>query len=294
MSEDKKVIRDLSRIGIYGNLLLTAFKLFAGIVGKSGAMVSDAVHSLSDVAATLISAIGALIAGRSADKEHPYGHDKFESIATVVLGVILAGTGIGIGVSSVKELMNGTGAGNLSLLPMIAAVVSIVCKYAMYRYTVRCAEKIGSTVFRADAYHHLSDALSSVGALIGIIAARLGFAAGDAIASFAICVCILKIAWDILRDSLGTLTDASCGKDFEKKLRECAERVEGVVRVDALMTRRFGSKAYADLEIAVDGTLPLTEAHEIAEEVHRSAETQFPSLKHIMIHVNPSEDDWDK
>lgn len=289
MSEERKIIHRLSSVGIHGNLLLSAFKLFAGIYGSSGAMISDAVHSLSDVLATIISRIGAELSEKAPDEEHPYGHDKMESFATVVLGVILIVTGASIGISAVKKLCSPALAdGRLpSLLPMIAAVVSIVSKEAMYRYTMHYANVLNSSVFKADAWHHRSDALSSIGALLGIGASRLGLPAAESVASLVICVFIVKIGADILVDALRTLVDSTCGSGFEQQLRQCVLSVDGVEGIDLLRTRRFGSSAYADLEIRVDRTLSVVEAHDIAEQVHRSAEAAFPGLKHIMIHVNP-------
>lgn len=289
MSDEKKIIRRLSSVGIHGNLLLSAFKLFAGIAGASSAMISDAVHSLSDVLATLISKIGAELSNKAPDEEHPYGHDKIESFATVILGAILIGTGMAIGISAVKKLVSPTldEAGLPTVLPMIAAVVSIVSKEAMYRYTMHYATELNSSVFKADAWHHRSDALSSIGALFGIGAARLGFPAAEPVASLIICVFIVKIGVGILIDALRTLVDSTCGSGFEQQLRECVLSVPGVVGIDLLRTRRFGSSAYADLEISVDRSLSVVEAHDIAEQVHQYAESTFKDLKHIMIHVNP-------
>lgn len=289
MSEEKRIIKRLSSVGIFGNLLLSAFKLFAGIYGRSGAMVSDAVHSLSDVLATLISKIGAELAHKAPDTEHPYGHDRFESFATTVLGAVLIVTGIGIGVSAVRQL---TGAGGAEpqlpgILPLIAAAVSIVSKEAMYRYTIYYADKMNSSVFRADAWHHRSDAFSSIGSLIGIAGARLGVPAMEPVASLVICVLIVKVGAEILIDALRSLSDSACGAGFEEQLRECVLAVPGVERIDVLRTRRFGSNAYADLEICVDRNLTVVEGHDIAEAVHKEAEKRFTNLKHIMIHVNP-------
>ena len=288
--DQQTIVKKLSRVGILGNVLLSAFKLFAGIVGKSGAMVSDAVHSLSDVFATLIAVIGVRLSRRQEDSEHPYGHERLESVASLILGLILAGTGIGIGYGGIRKIFFEQDALEVpTLLPLIAAVVSILVKEGMYRYTMYYADKLDSAAFRADAWHHRSDALSSVGSFIGIGMARLGFPIMDPIASLLICALILKVAFDIIREALAQMLDTSCGKDFEQKLRKFVEEQPGVEHVDLLHTRQFGNKVYVDLEIAVNRDLSLGEAHAIAERVHGNMEQAFPKVKHVMIHVNPWE-----
>ncbi|MER2150729.1 MAG: cation diffusion facilitator family transporter [Candidatus Limivicinus sp.] len=288
--DQRKIVNKLSRVGILGNVLLSAFKLFAGVFGKSGAMVSDAVHSLSDVFATLIAYIGVRLSQRQEDTEHPYGHERLECVAALILGLILAGTGLGIGSSGIRKIFFERAALETpTLLPLIAAVVSILVKEGMFRYTMHYAEKLDSAAFRADAWHHRSDALSSVGSFIGIGMARLGFPIMDPIASLVICVLILKVAFDIIRDAITKMLDTSCSDDYEQKLRRFVEEQPGVEGVDLLHTRQFGNKVYVDLEIAVNRDLSLGDAHAIAERVHSGVEQNFPNVKHVMIHVNPAD-----
>ncbi len=290
--EEQKIVKKLSRVGIFGNVLLAAFKLFAGIFGRSGAMVSDAVHSLSDVFATLIAYIGVRLSQRQEDAEHPYGHERIECVASLILGLILAGTGAGIGYAGIRKLFFAGEAPEIpTLLPLIAAVVSIVAKEGMFWYTMYYAKKLDSPAFKADAWHHRSDAISSVGSFIGIGLAKLGFPIMDPIAGLVICLLILKVAFDISRDAISKMLDTSCGNDVEKNLRSFIEEQPGVCRVDLLHTRQFGSKIYADLEIAVRSDISLVDAHAIAEQVHAAVERRFPGVKHIMIHVNPAETD---
>ena len=286
---NQSIVNRLSRIGIIGNILLSAFKLFAGLAGKSGAMVSDAVHSLSDVFATLIAFIGVKLSQRSADARHPYGHERFECVASLVLGIILAVTGLGIGWAGVQKLIGGNYS-QLAVptaLPLIAAAVSIVVKEGMYWYTMYYAKKLDSAAFVADAWHHRSDALSSVGSFLGIGAAKLGFPIMDPIASVVICLFILKVAYDITKDSLRKMLDTSCSRDTEKEMRDFIAAQEGVEQLDLLQTRLFGNKVYMDVEISVERDSSLLEAHDIAERVHAAVEHQFPNVKHVMIHVNP-------
>ena len=288
---EQKVINRLSRVGIFGNVLLSAFKLLAGIFGRSGAMVSDAVHSLSDVFATLIAWIGVRLSRQQEDTKHPYGHERFECVASLILALILAGTGIGIGWTGAQKLFFSRGSIEIpTLLPLIAAVVSIVVKEGMFRYTMYYAKKLDSAAFKADAWHHRSDALSSIGSLIGIAMARMGFPFMDAVASLLICVLILKVAFDIFRDAISKMLDTSGGAALEQKLGAFIEAQEGVERIDLLHTRQFGNRVYVDLEIAVESGISLLEAHRIAERVHSAVEQAFPNVKHVMIHVNPKDE----
>lgn len=299
--KDNKIITDeksvnhiiwmSSMVGIVGNILLSAFKLTAGIVGKSSAMISDAIHSLSDVFATLIALIGVKMAKRGADKGHPYGHERLECVASLLLSIILFATGVGIGYTGLKVIFfSGKSAPVVpGRIALIAAIVSIITKEIMFWYTRWCAKRICSSAFMADAWHHRSDALSSVGALIGIAGARLGYPILDPIASLVICGFILKVAVGICKDALSKMTDHACSDEFEDSLRECILEQGGVLGIDLLQTRQFGEKVYVDAEIRVDGSKPLTDAHEIAEAVHEQIEHTFPTVKHVMVHLNPQE-----
>ncbi len=288
--EENRIITKLSLVGILGNVLLAAFKLFAGLFGKSGAMVSDAVHSLSDVFATLIAYIGVLLSKRREDAEHPYGHERLECVASLILGLTLGGTAVGIGYSGIRALLSEQDTPTIpTLLPLVAAVVSIVVKEAMYQYTMHYARKLDSAAFKADAWHHRSDAISSVGSFIGIGLARIGFPFMDPVAGLIICVLILKVAFDISRDALDKMLDTSCSNETERQIRSFIESQPGVKHVDLLRTRQFGNKIYVDLEIAVRRDISLVDAHAIAESVHSRVEENFPNIKHVMIHVNPEE-----
>ena len=288
--DENIILKQISFVGIVGNILLSAFKLFAGIYGHSGAMISDAVHSMSDVFATFIAFIGVRFSKKGADKQHPYGHDRIECVASLLLGLILLGTGLGIGKVGLEKIL----AGNYEALAvpgtiaLVAAVVSIVVKEAMYWCTRHYAKILNSAAFMADAWHHRSDAFSSVGSLIGIGGAMLGFPVLDSVASVIICLFIVKVAFDVLADAVKKMLDTSCDEDYEKELLEFITAQDGVVQVDLLQTRMFGNKVYIDLEITVEGSSSLREAHNIAEQVHHNVEESFPNTKHIMIHVNPT------
>ena len=272
------------------NLILSVFKLIAGIVAGSGAMISDGIHSASDVFSTFIVIIGVRISGKASDEDHPYGHDRFECVASIILSILLGATGLGIGMAGIEKLTGGN-YGALTIpgyLALAAAVISIIVKEGMYWYTRGAAKKVNSGALMADAWHHRSDALSSIGSFVGILGARMGFPVLDPLASVVICIFIIKAAVDIFRDAIGKMTDKACDDDTVDKMHQCILTIEGVLGVDLLKTRTFGSKVYVDIEICADGGKTLRETHDIAENVHHAIEREFPLVKHCMVHVNPA------
>ena len=285
----EQIAMRVSYISILGNVLLSVFKLMAGIFAHSGAMISDAVHSASDVFSTFVVMIGIKISARASDKEHPYGHERMECVAAIVLATILCITGLGIGKNAIAKLQDGNYAGMVipGILALVAAIVSIVVKEAMFWYTRGAARKIDSGALMADAWHHRSDALSSVGALVGILFARNGYPVMDVVASLIICVFIVKASYDIFKDAVDKMVDKACDEETERELKNFVEAQPGVLGVDLLQTRVFGNKIYVDLEIGADENSTLKESHQVAEQVHDKLEIQFPKVKHIMIHVNP-------
>ena len=291
-SWEQQTAMKVSGISILVNLLLSIFKLIAGIAAHSGAMISDAIHSASDVGSTFIVIIGVRLSAKKSDKEHQYGHERMECVSSIVLAGMLLVTGLGIGITGVRDIVKSTSGGTIAIpgtLALIAAVVSIVTKEWMFWYTRGAAKKINSGALMADAWHHRSDAMSSVGAFVGIFGARMGYPILDPIASVVICLLIGKASIDIFRDAVDKMVDRSCDRQTEESIRRTVLSVEGVKRVDLLQTRLFGSKIYVDLEIAADGTQTLDEAHQIAEHVHHAIEHTFPDVKHCMVHVNPAE-----
>jgi cation diffusion facilitator family transporter len=285
----QKTANRVALVSIIGNIVLALFKLLAGILASSGAMISDAVHSASDVFSSIVVIIGIHISSKESDKDHPYGHERLECVAAIILATILFITGFSIGFGAVKTIAAGNYADLAvpGVLALVAAIVSIVSKEAMYWYTRVNARRIDSAALMADAWHHRSDALSSVGALIGIAGARCGFPIADSIASLVICFFIAKAAYDIYHDAVDKMVDHACDEKFEEEIRTCVTAESGVIRIDELRTREFGNKIYVDIEIAADGDKTLRESHAIAERVHNAVETRFPKVKHVMVHVNP-------
>ena len=279
----------VSAVSIAVNLLLSVAKLAAGLIARSGAMVSDAVHSASDIFSTIIVIIGVKLSGKAADREHPYGHERMECVAAILLAVVLLITGIFIAQEGVQRILSADSEPLPvpGVLALVAAVVSILTKEAMFWYTRRYARKLGSSALMADAWHHRSDALSSVGALVGIAGARMGVPMLDPLASLVICAFIAKAAFDIFKDAVNKMVDHSADAETEAAIRDYVTSHDQVRRVDLLRTREFGNRLYIELEIALDGSLTLDEAHAVAEAVHDGVEQAFPSVKHIMVHVNP-------
>ena len=250
-------------------------------------MISDAIHSASDVLSTIIVIIGIYISKKAPDQKHQYGHERFECLAAIILAVILTFTGISIGFSGITNILNGSNTKIPSLLPLIAAILSIVIKEWMFRYTKKAAKKLNSAALEADAWHHRSDALSSIGAFIGILGTKIGLTFFDALASTLIAFCIIKVSYDILKDALAKMLDTSISEEEENNIKELIKSNNKVLAIDDIKTRLFGAKMYVDVEIAVDPTLTLIEAHNIAEEVHFLVESNFSTCKHCMVHVNP-------
>ena len=280
----------VSVLTIIVNILLSAFKLFAGVFAHSSAMISDAMHSFSDIFSTIVVIAGVKMAARQSDANHQYGHERFESVATILLSFFLFAVGLGIGYNGVYKILfsNSNAIAVPGQLALVAAVISIAVKEWMFWYTRRAAHKTNSGALLADAWHHRSDALSSIGSLLGILGARMGYPILDPLASVIICLFIFKVAFDILMDAIKKITDEACDWETVNQLNLVITSHDGVDRIDLLRTRKFGNKIYVDLEIAVDGNLSLKHAHAISQKVHDAVEKEFPEVKHCMIHINPA------
>ena len=279
----------VSRNSLAANVVLSAFKLLAGTLGQSAAMISDAIHSLSDVCSIVIVMVGVKLANREPDKEHPYGHERYECVAAVVLSAILFATGVGIGWAGLQKVIaqNNSELAVPGVLALLAAVTSIVVNEAMYWYMRAAAKKIESSALMADAWHHRSDALASIGSFVGILGARIGLPILDPLACMVICLFILKTAIDIFRDAVSKMTDKACDEQTSDEMFGIIYAQEAVVGVDRLQTRMFGNRIYVDVEIRADGLSSLEQAHGAAERVRDAIEERFPRVKHCMVHVNP-------
>lgn len=289
-STEKQLTIQVSRVSIILNILLCSMKFFAGIVAHSSAMVADAVHSASDVFGSFLVIIGANVSGKEADQAHPYGHERMECVISMLLANILMLVGLSIGMNGLEKIFSGNYAALAvpGRLALIAAVISIVVKEGLFWYTRLAAKKINSVSLMAEAWHHRSDAMSSVGSFAGILGARLGYPVLDPVASVVIAVFILKVAFDIYKETLDRMVDRACAPETEAAMRRLISSYDGVLGVDLLRTRLFGSKMYVEVEIEADGQQPLYQAHDIAVKVHNGIEENFPLVKHCVVHVNPA------
>lgn len=288
--KNEKIAMKVSFTSLICNAILSVFKLLAGIIGLSYAMVADAIHSFSDVFTTVIVIVGVKISSKKADKEHPYGHDRFECIAALLLSVMLFAVGVFIGYSALEKLISGKYANNElpKSIALIAAIVSILEQLVMFIITRAAANKTKSGALKADAFHHLSDSLSSIGSFVGILGAMLGIKVLDVVAGFVICILILKVSVDIFLDAVNKLIDKSASEEMQKKIKDLVMSVDGVIAIDRLRTRQFGNNMiYVDLEIACNGELKLIEAHKIAQSVHDKMENEITEVKHCLVHINP-------
>ncbi len=288
-TEFQKIANKVSITTIIGNTLLAIIKLIAGIIAHSNAMISDAIHSASDVFSTFVVIIGVKLSSKKPDKEHPYGHERLECVAAIILSFVLFITGLGIFNNALQNITTGNYK-NLQIpgiFAIVAAIISIIAKEAMYWYTRYYAKKINSGALMADAWHHRSDSLSSIGALIGIVGARIGYPIMDSVASLIIFLFIAKAAYEIFKDAVDKMVDHSDEK-IEKEIETFVRKYKEVIDIDLLKTRLFGNKIYVDLEIQLDEKLTLKKAHETAEKIHDAIEEKFPNVKHVMIHTNPA------
>ena len=286
---NQKLALKTGRNSILANILLSVFKLLAGLIGNSAAMVADAVHSISDLISTAVVLIGVKLAGQKADKTHPYGHERFECVATLILSALIASVGVGIGWGGISTIIDGEiqSIEIPGVVALVAAVVSIGVKEGLFWYVRATAKKINSSALMADAWHSRADGLSSIGSFVGVLGARLGFPVLDAVAAIVISAFILKTALSIFLDAIGRMTDRACSDADVEKIQTLILAQKGVVRIDQLKTRLVGSIIYVDVEIGVAGNITLKEAHDISHVVHDVIEHELPSVKHCMVHVNP-------
>ena len=284
-----QIAMKVSWLSIIINTLLSVYKLLAGILSNSSAMVSDAVHTISDVLSSIIVIIGIKMSYKEADSKHPYGHERFESVAAIILSVILFFIGVSIGFSGIKKII--LNKNEVLTVPgtqaLVAALVSIIIKEIMYWYTRIAAKKVNSDALMADAWHHRSDALSSIGSFIGIMGAKIGFLFMDPLASVVICLLITVSAISIFIDAIGKMIDKSCDISIIEEMKNTILQEEGVICVDLIRARMFGNRIYVDVEIRAKGDDTLLSTHELAHRVHDVIEKNYEDVKHCMVHVNP-------
>lgn len=289
----KREIYRVTFVGLVVNLVLSLLKLAAGVVGRSGAMVADAVHSFSDLATDIVVIAFAGISAKPRDTNHDYGHGKYETLATIIISIALGVVGVGILINSIRGIRTVIDGGLLprpGAVALVAAVVSILVKEILYRYTVRVGRRIDSPSVVANAWHHRSDALSSLGTLLGIgCAFFLGdkWRIADPIAALIVSVFIFKIAFDLIRTGLGELLEQSLPEEVEKEILGIVAANPRVREPHNLRTRRIGAAIAIEVHVRMDGKMTVEESHELTVDIEQRLRERFGEGTMIAIHVEP-------
>ena len=282
--------RRITLVGVGVNLVLALVKIVGGVLGNSQALVADGVHSLSDLFSDAVVVLAAREAARDPDHDHPYGHGRIETAATVVVGVLLLATAFGLGYRAVESLINATGLVAPAAITLAIALASMAAKEALFHYTRRCGRRITSRLLEANAWHHRSDALSSVIVAIGIGGALAGFVVLDAVGALIVAVMVAKVGWDLIWPSLQELVDTSLDPELVDELHAAAATIDGVKHAHTLRSRSMGHSILLDLHIQVSPRISVSEGHRIAEAVRLALRERAPRLADVMVHVDPEED----
>lgn len=296
MHDRGQEIRRITVVGAIVNIILTIFKIIAGVLGRSAAMVADGIHSLSDLLSDIVVLVFTHISSKGKDKNHSFGHGKFETMATLIVSVILVAVGAKLmadGVASIIGVMNGNSIPLPGSIALWAAIGSIIIKEILYHATIRTARRTDSPVVFANAWHHRSDALSSIGALTGIAGAMIlgeKWTILDPIASCCISIAIIVVAVKMSLPSLAELLETSLPEEIEKDIISIANSVQGVENIHELKTRRNGISYIIDAHIVVDPHISVTEAHNIATDVENALKEKYGNETQINIHIEPDQD----
>lgn len=293
MNTREKDIYKVTIVGTMVNALLVAVKFVAGIVGRSSALVADAVHSLTDFISDIVVLIFVRISGKPRDAEHEYGHGKFETLATMIIGVLLIGAGIGLLINGAKQVcdsLNGTVLPEPTWIALAVAFISIVSKEILYRYTVKEGRKLNSDAVIANAWHHRSDAISSLGTMVGIGGAMFfgeRWRILDPLAAVVVSFFIIKAGYDITKPAINELLEASLPKEQTDEIMKIIRSVDGVKGLHNLRTRKIGNAIAIDVHAKMDDELRLTEAHEIASRIEQAIRERFGDESMINVHMEP-------
>ena len=285
-----KAMRNTSIVGAIVNLLLTIAKVIFGIIGQSHALIADGVHSLADLSTDLMVWFAAKYSNQPADKEHPYGHARIETAFTVGLGVVLIATAIGIVFDSAQRLVNPETLLQPTPIVLLIAFISIVANEGLYHYTVRVAREFNSNLLKANAWHHRSDAISSVVVLVGVAGSLFGFPYLDAFAAIGVGLMIGKIGWDQAWTSIRELVDTGMEPKTAAAIERIIENMEGVESVHKLRSRRMGDSYLIDVHIEVEGHLSVSEGHKVAEYVRLKLIDSKKNIRNVLVHIDPEDD----
>ncbi len=281
-SQGKKI----SYITISGNIFLALLKIIIGTLVASSALIADGFHSVSDVASTLAVLIAIYVSSKPPDEEHQYGHGQAESIAAKILGILLLLTGLTLGYNILRQILN-QNFGIPGIYGFWAAVVSIIIKEIMFRYTHKVGEETNNQALIADAWHHRSDAISSVAAAVGILGANMGYPILDPIAGIIVAILIIRVGWNIIVDAVNTLMVKAPPKEDSEEIRKIVNEIEGVKEIKELRAHYSGVDLYVDLRIVVDGNLTVKEGHDISVEVRNTLLKEYEQVKEVIVHIHP-------
>ncbi len=289
--EEEKIIKKNTLFTMFINSILAVGKMLAGIFGNSAVLISDAVNSIGDIATNIVVYISAIFSRKESDSDHPYGHEKIDSIISIILGFAIIVTAYQVGKAAVIKLYdffaNGVAITSPAWYALVVAALTIVVKEYLFRKTKKDAKKSKSGALMAQAWDHRSDSISSFGAMIGISGVLLGFGFMDPIASIVIGLFILRMGIKIVLSGVSQVVDKSADEQTEEKIKTIILQHKEIRSIDELKTRMFGLKVYVDLEIGMDYSYTLEKAHDIAEIIHEEIENQVPDVLHCMIHINP-------
>lgn len=290
-TESKIIVRTTIKIMIL-NAFLAVIKIFAGIFGKSSALISDSVNSISDIMTNVVVMVSGKFSHKGRDDDHPYGHEKYDALVSVLLGVAILITAFEIGKRAVIVLYDfiryGTDIDEPKIIALVVALATIGIKEFMFHFTKSAAKKSHSSSLNAQAYDHRSDELASLGAFIGIGGSMLGLHFLEPVASLFITFFVARVGFNIIKEGIAQVVDQAADNETIEQIQSIIYSHKEVINIDEMRTRQFGMKLYVDLEIQVDRNLTLCQAHEIAEKIHDHVEESFDNVLHCMIHVNPS------
>ncbi len=290
LGERSRATQRVTLVGAVVNLVLSAVKLMVGTIAGSAALVADGIHSLSDLASDALVLFAAKHAGEAPDEEHPYGHGRFETAATMGLGILLGIVSLGIVWDAVERA-----AGGAHIIPgqlaIYAAVFSILANEGLYWYTIVVARRVNSDMLRANAWHHRSDAISSIVVLVGIVGAMIGWPYLDSVAAVIVGAMVAKIGWDLGSEAVKELVDAALDPEEVKKAYETIVAVDGVRSVHLLRTRRHGHQASADVHVQVDPRLSVSEGHMISQAVEDELKAAVEAINDVTVHIDPEDDE---
>lgn len=297
LKQEEQIIKQNTLFAMIVNILLAILKLISGILGNSSVLISDAINSIGDILTNIVVYISSVFSKKEKDSSHPYGHEKYDSIISIFVGLVIIYTAYEVGSHAITLIIQLINNETVIEIPkwytLAAALLTIVAKELLYRKTIIDASKARSSALKAQALDHRSDTIASFGASIAIIAAMLGFGFLDPIASIIIAIFILRLGINVIMTGINQVVDKAADPNITKQIEEIIHKYSEIRSIDELKTRQFAMKVYVDLEIGLDYNLTLEESHEIAEKIHMDLEESIPDILHCHIHVNPYYEDAD-